>query len=240
MVIAMRMRQYLPMFPRTALVTGGASGIGAALVDLLRREGADVQALDLAGGFDVSDPRAWETVGAVELACLNAGVVTGERDVSRLSDEAYRRILGANLDGVVFGARRLARVMELGSAIVVTASLAGLVPVSGDPVYTLTKHAVVGFVRSVAPQLEQRGIRINAIAPGFVETPLIDVARFADAGFPLLQPEEVARAALAAARSGDTGQVWVVQPGREPLQFRFPNVPGPRDASGASVGAPPP
>jgi NAD(P)-dependent dehydrogenase (short-subunit alcohol dehydrogenase family) len=235
----MRMRQYLPMFPHAALVTGGASGIGAAIVDLLRSEGAEVQALDVADGFDVSDPRAWKTVGAVELAFLNAGVVTGEADVSRLSDEAYRRVLGANLDGVVFGVRHLARVMEAGGSIVATASLAGLVPTSDDPIYTLTKHAVVGFVRSVAPQLEARGIRINAVAPGFVETPLIDVARFADAGFPLLQPEEVAQAALAAARSGDTGQVWVVQPGREPLRFRFPNVPGPRDASGASVGAPP-
>jgi NAD(P)-dependent dehydrogenase (short-subunit alcohol dehydrogenase family) len=239
MVIATRMRQYPPMFPRTALVTGGASGIGAAIVDLLRLEGADVQLLDLAGGFDVSDAHAWETVGTVELACLNAGVTTGERDVSRLSDDAYRRILGANLDGVVFGVRRLASVMEPGSAIVATASLAGLVPSPEDPIYTLTKHAVIGFVRSVAPQLEERGIRINAVAPGFVETPLIDSAPFAAAGFPLLQPEAVARAALAAGRSSETGQVWVVQPGREPLQFRFPNVPGPRDASGASVGAPP-
>jgi len=114
-----------------------------------------------------------------------------------------------------------------------------LVPAPDDPIYTLTKHAVSGFVRSVAPQLEARGIRINAVAPGFVETPLIDSARFADAGFPLLQPEAVAQALLAAARSSETGQVWVVQPGREPLHFRFPNVPGPRDASGASVGAPP-
>jgi len=198
-----------------------------------------VQSLDLTDGFDVSDAHSWDAVGAVELACLNAGVVTGERDVRRLSDEAYRRILGANLDGVVFGVRRLVRVMEPGSSIVVTASLAGLVPTSEDPIYTLTKHAVIGFVRSVAPQLEERGIRINAVAPGFVETPLIDTARFADAGFPLLQPEAVAEAVLLAARDSETGQVWIVQPGREPLRFRFPNVPGPRDASGAAVGAPP-
>jgi NAD(P)-dependent dehydrogenase (short-subunit alcohol dehydrogenase family) len=227
------------MFPRTALVTGGASGIGAAIVDLLRDQGADVQVLDLADGFDVSVPQSWEAIGAVELACLNAGVTTGEQDVSRLSDGAYRRILGANLDGVVFGVRRLADVMESGSAIVATASLAGLAPSPDDPIYTLTKHAVIGFVRSVAPQLEERGIRINAVAPGFVETPLIDSAPFRSAGFPLLQPEDVARAVLTAARSSETGQVWVVQPGREPLRFRFPNVPGPRDASGASVGAPP-
>jgi NAD(P)-dependent dehydrogenase (short-subunit alcohol dehydrogenase family) len=239
MVIAMRMRQYPPMFPRTALVTGGASGIGAATVDLLRSEGTEVQSLDLTGGFDVSDPHAWETIGAVELACLNAGVTTGEQDVRRLSADAYRRILGANVDGVVLGVRRLASVMEPETAIVVTASLAGLIPAPEDPIYTLTKHAVVGFVRSVAPQLTERGIRINAVAPGFVETPMIESARFADAGFPLLQPEAVAQAVLATARTEETGQVWVVQPGREPLQFRFPNVPGPRDESGASVGAPP-
>ena len=235
----MRMRQYRPMFPRSALVTGSASGIGAALVDLLRREGVEVEELDLTGGFDVSDPHAWETVGSVELACLNAGITTGEQDVGRLSEDAYRRVLGANLDGVVFGVRRLAAVMERGGSIVATASLAGLIPARQDPIYTLTKHAVVGFVRSVAPQLQARGIRINAVAPGFVETPMVDATPFLDRGFPLLQPEEVAGAILAAARSSETGQVWVVQPGREPLQFRFPNVPGPRDASGASVGAPP-
>jgi NAD(P)-dependent dehydrogenase (short-subunit alcohol dehydrogenase family) len=238
-VSARRMRQYPPMFPRTAFVTGGSSGIGAAIVDLFRGEGADVHSVDLADGFDVSDARAWDGVGPVEVACLNAGVVTGEQDVTRLSDAAYRRILGANLDGVVFGVRRLANVMEPGSAIVATASLAGLVPSPEDPIYTLTKHAVIGFVRSVAPQLEERGIRIGAVAPGFVETPLIDSAPFVAAGFPLLQPEAVAQAVLTAARSTETGQVWVVQPGREPLQFRFPNVPGPRDASGARVGTPP-
>lgn len=236
------MRQYRAMFPRTALVTGAASGIGAALVALLRSEGAEVQPLDLAEGFDVADPGAWETVEAVELACLNAGVTTGTSDLLEVSDDAYRRIVGANVDGVVHGVRRLARVMEPGGSIVATASLAGLVPAPHDPLYTLTKHAVVGFVRSVAPQLERRGIRISAVAPGFVDTPLLGEvgrARFVNAGFPLLQAEDVARAVLTAARSDETGQVWVVQPGREPLRFRFPNVPGPRDASGSPVGVPP-
>jgi NAD(P)-dependent dehydrogenase (short-subunit alcohol dehydrogenase family) len=236
------MRQYRAMFPRTALVTGAASGIGAALVALLRSEGAEVQPLDLAEGFDVADPGAWETVEAVELACLNAGVTTGTSDLLEVSDDAYRRIVGANVDGVVHGVRRLARVMEPGGSIVATASLAGLVPAPHDPLYTLTKHAVVGFVRSVAPQLEKRGIRISAVAPGFVDTPLLGEvgrARFVNSGFPLLQAEDVARAVLTAARSDETGQIWVVQPGREPLRFRFPNVPGPRDASGSPVGIPP-
>ena len=74
-----------------------------------------------------------------------------------------------NVDGVVFGVRRLARVMESGS-IVATASLAGLVGMPSDAVYSLTKHAVVGFVRSVAPHLEP--VRINAVCPGIADTPM--------------------------------------------------------------------
>jgi NAD(P)-dependent dehydrogenase (short-subunit alcohol dehydrogenase family) len=213
-------------------VTGGASGIGRAIVDLLERDGHEVTVLDVRTGFDVGDPAAWESVGAVELAFLNAGVTTGVADVTSVSDEAYRRIRGANLDGVVFGVRRLAAVMEPGGAIVVTASLAGLVGMERDPLYTLTKHGVIGFVRSVAPQLEARGIRISAIAPGFTDTPLLDDGSreaMTAAGFPpLLSAADVAAAALRAAREAEPGAVWVVQPGREPLPFRFPNVPGPR------------
>jgi NAD(P)-dependent dehydrogenase (short-subunit alcohol dehydrogenase family) len=215
---------------RSALVTGGASGIGAAAVALLEAEGVDVQVLDLASGFDVGDPAAWEAVGPVDFAFLNAGVATGVTDIGELTDEAYRRALGANVDGVVFGVRRMAQVMEPGSSIVATASLAGLLPMALDPVYTLTKHAVVGFVRAVAPQLAERGIRINALCPGFADTPIVDDelrAWVAEQGLPLIPPERVAEAALAAARSEETGQAWVVQPGREPLVYEFRGVPGP-------------
>jgi NAD(P)-dependent dehydrogenase (short-subunit alcohol dehydrogenase family) len=224
------MRQTARMFPRTALVTGGASGIGAAVVALLVADGCEVTVLDLTTGFDVADAAAWEDVGPVELAFLNAGVTTGEADIAALSDEQYRRIMGANVDGVVLGTRRMAQLMQPGSAIVATASLAGLVATPQDSIYALTKHAVVGFVRSVAPQLEERGIRCNAVAPGFADTPILGAGKavLEEAGFPLLQADDVARAVLAAARSGESGQVWAVQPGREPIQFRFPNVPGPR------------
>jgi NAD(P)-dependent dehydrogenase (short-subunit alcohol dehydrogenase family) len=215
---------------RRALVTGGRSGIGAAIVAALERDGVDVQVLDVVDGFDVSDPHAWEQVGAVDLACLNAGVVTGEADVARVDDDQYRRIVGVNVDGVVFGVRRLAQVMD-GGSIVVTASLSGLIATEPDPLYALTKHAVVGFVRSVAPQLAERGIRINMVNPGFVDTPMIDAvgrSAFEAAGFPLLRPEDVASAVLLAANDEEVGQAWIVQPGREPLKFRYPGIPGPR------------
>ncbi len=215
----------------TALVTGGASGIGAAAVALLEEEGCEVRALDLATGFDVADPRGWDEIAPVDFAFLNAGVATGSSDIAELGDTEYRRAVGANVDGVVFGTRRMARVMEPGSAIVATASLAGLVAMPLDPVYTLTKHAVVGFVRAVAPQLAERGITINALCPGFADTPIVEpeLREWVDGqGIPLISPETVAAAALAAARSGETGQAWVVQPGREPLVYEFRGVPGPR------------
>jgi NAD(P)-dependent dehydrogenase (short-subunit alcohol dehydrogenase family) len=145
--------------------------------------------------------------------------------------------VSVNVDGVVFGVRRLASVMERGS-IVVTASLAGLTAMPSDPVYSLTKHALVGYVRSVAPHLEP--IRVNAVCPGIADTPMIDAQRaaFAEAGFPLLRPQEVAEAVWRAATSDRSGEAWFVQPGREPAPFRFPNVPGPR-ADDAPVGPPP-
>jgi NAD(P)-dependent dehydrogenase (short-subunit alcohol dehydrogenase family) len=208
---------------RNALVTGGRSGIGAALVSALAREAADVQVLDIVDGFDVGDPRAWEEIGAVELACLNAGVTTGETDVARLTDEQYRRVLRANVDGVVFGVRRLARVMD-GGAIVVTASLAGLTTMEIDPIYGGTKHFVVGFVRSMAKQLGERGITINAVCPAIVDTPLLGergADRVRAAGLELLTPAQVAEAMLTVARSGETGQAWPLIPGRpvEPHAF---------------------
>jgi len=218
------------LFPETALVTGGASGIGAAAVRLLESEGARVESLGLENGFDVAQPADWERVGPVDLAFLNAGVISSQRDIAALDDAEYRRVVGANVDGVVFGVRALARVLQPGSAIVATASLAGLMPVPGDPIYALTKHAVIGFVRSVAPQLGERGLTINCVCPGLVDTPMTASVREAleESGFPLIAPERVAETALMAARSGETGKAWAIQPGRDPIDFRFPNVPGPR------------
>jgi NAD(P)-dependent dehydrogenase (short-subunit alcohol dehydrogenase family) len=112
---------------------------------------------------------------------------------------------------------------------VVTASLSGLTPYPDDPIYAMTKHAVVGLVRSLAPSLAKDDVTINCVCPGFVATPLIDDyrAKFEAAGLPLLSAEVVAEAVLAAADSGDSGQAWVCQPGRSAEPYRFRGVPGP-------------
>jgi NAD(P)-dependent dehydrogenase (short-subunit alcohol dehydrogenase family) len=222
-----------------AIVTGGEGGLGRAMRARLEREGYDVESLDLVTGFDVTDPSAWDGVGAVDLAVLNAGILTASTDIRALTVEDYRRAVAVNVDGVVLGVRRLAQVMD-GGAIVATASLAGLVEMPLDPIYSLTKHAIVGFVRSIAPRIAP--IRINAICPGIADTAMLDThgqrGLFADAGFPLLAPDEVADAMWLAATSEGTGECWFVQPGREPAPFRFPKVPGPRRA-GETVGLPP-
>jgi NAD(P)-dependent dehydrogenase (short-subunit alcohol dehydrogenase family) len=209
-----------------ALVTGGRGGIGQAIVAALAD--ADVVVLDLPE-FDVGDSAAWRALeGEFDAAFLNAGVATGETDLTALTDEQYRRTVGANVDGVVFGVRECAsRLMPEGGSIVATASLAGLTATPFDPIYGLTKHAVVGLVRSVAPQLAERGIRINALCPGYTDTPMMDVGFAGGLDVPLMEPAFVAQAALQALADPETGRAWVVQLGRV-VPFRFPGVPGPR------------
>jgi NAD(P)-dependent dehydrogenase (short-subunit alcohol dehydrogenase family) len=210
-----------------ALITGGRGGLGRAFAAALGAD-ADVTLLDLPE-FDVGDPAAWRALeGAYDAAFLNAGVVTGEADPAALSDEQYRRATGANLDGVVYGVRECgARLMPDGGSIVATASLAGLTATPLDPIYSLTKHAVIGFVRSCAPQLAARGIRINALCPGFTDTPIVPDEHREAIDVPLMEPSFVAEAAMQALNDPGTGGAWVAQPNRV-LQFRFPNIPGPR------------
>jgi NAD(P)-dependent dehydrogenase (short-subunit alcohol dehydrogenase family) len=209
-----------------ALITGGRGGLGRAFAAALGD--AEVTILDLPE-FDVGDAEAWRALeGPYDAAFLNAGVVTGESDIGALTDEQYTRAWRANVDGVVLGTRELAaRLMPNGGSIVATASLAGLTAVPLDPIYALTKHAVVGFVRSVAPQLAERGIRINALCPGFTDTPIVAQEVRGALPAPLMEPSFVADAALRALNDPETGRAWVVQPNRtEP--FRFPGIPGPR------------
>ena len=205
-------------------MTGGRGGIGAAICALLD----DPLVLDLPE-FDVGDTEAWRSLeGEFDAAFLNAGTDTGRADPAELTDAEWSGILRANLGGVVYGTRELAaRLMPGGGSIVATASLAGLTGMPGDPAYTATKHAVVGWVRSAAPALAARGIRLNVLCPGFTDTPLVHAELRGALDVPLMEPSFVAEAALRLLDDEETGRAWVVQPNRvEP--FRFPGIPGPR------------
>jgi NAD(P)-dependent dehydrogenase (short-subunit alcohol dehydrogenase family) len=252
---------------RAALVTGAASGIGHATARRLAAEGMRVCCVDLDGdgarrvadevggtaiAGDVSRARDTDAafahcvaeLGGVDLAYLNAGIALARTDIGTLEDDEYERILGVNVDGVVFGARAAIRTMRAqgrGGVIVATASLAGIVPFALDPVYSLTKHAVVGFTRSLAPTLEADGIAVHAICPGLTDTAIMgdqtrEALRAAD--FPLMAPEQIADAVVTAATASSSGTCWVCQPGRDPIAYEFREVPGPR-AEGAEGRRPP-
>jgi NAD(P)-dependent dehydrogenase (short-subunit alcohol dehydrogenase family) len=180
---------------------------------------------------------AVEQFGRLDLAHLNAGVssqfsVDDSFDLGR-----YRRVMGINLDGVVFGTHAVLGAIETGGAIVATASLAGLTSVPLDPLYAANKHAVVGLARSLGPALEPRGVRFNAVCPGFAESAIIADAREAlvAAGFEIIPAESVAATVLRLFAGDMSGECWFVQPRREPGAFRFRNVPGPGRRDGEAA-----
>jgi NAD(P)-dependent dehydrogenase (short-subunit alcohol dehydrogenase family) len=240
---------------KVALVTGAAGGLGRAAVRALAAEGAAVVAADLdaagAGAVaeetgahavvcDVSDLEAnraavafaVERCGGLDLVHLNAGVASdcGVGDDFDLA--LYRRAMGANLDGVVFGLHAALPALRArgGGAIVTTASLAGLTGVPYDPLYSASKHAVVGLVRSLGPGLALEGIRLNAVCPGFAESAIIEPMRdaLAASGIAIIPAETVAAAVVDLLAGDAAGECVVIQPGREPVPFAFRGVPGPR------------
>ena len=240
---------------KVALITGGASGIGRATVERFSAEGMRVCVVDLDadgaaavaaefGGtsfaadvgesaeVDAAFDHCVATLGGIDVAFLNAGIAIGVADLDVLTDDLYQRIMRVNVDGVVYGLRAAIRGMNAsGGAIVATASLAGLIPFPPDPIYDLTKHAVVGLMRSVAPTLAARHITANCVNPGMTDTNILSddaKRRFAEAQFPLMPPSQIADAVVHAVTSGETGRCFVCQPGREPIAYGFRDVPGPR------------
>lgn len=237
-----------------ALVTGGASGIGAGVARRLAGHGARVVLADvdadageriageIGGVFvrtDVSRLEdneaavalAVDRYGGLDLAFLNAGVASGcglgeDFDLAR-----YRRAMGVNLDGVVFGVHAALAAMRAGGTIVATASMAGIVGIPSDPVYAANKHAVVGLVRSLGPQLEPLGIRVQGLCPSFADTAILDgeaKAMLAELKFPILDVETVVDAFFSLLASDGTGECWFVVPGRDSEPFAFRRAPGPR------------
>jgi len=190
---------------KVALVTGGASGIGSALVKALSRRGATVVCAD------INIDGAHETVSAVrrdggsaeavrldvtreeEVNCLvdetaakhgridfmfnNAGIGIGG-EFRDMTTEHWRRIIQVNLWGVIYGTTAAYRVMrrQRFGSIVNTASMAGLVPVPALSAYATTKHAVVGLSVSLLPEAKDLGVRIHVVCPGGIDTPIFTKA----------------------------------------------------------------
>jgi NAD(P)-dependent dehydrogenase (short-subunit alcohol dehydrogenase family) len=195
---------------------------------------------------DVSDPadnadmvaRAVDTYGALDLLVLAAGIQSDVPPDPGVDVVRYRRALGVNLDGVVFGVDAALPALERsGGQVVAVASLAALGPEQANPVYALTKTAVVGYVRALSTPLAPRGVRINALCPGFTDTPFLGITGrlLRKQKIPLLSPGEVAAAVETIAAGSGTGEAWALIPGRPAYRHEFPGVPPALRADGTEV-----
>ena len=177
---------------KVALVTGGASGIGAATAELLRGRGATVIAADLTPGddiapLDVTDEAAVDAIvdgivaehGRLDLAANVAGFPGVYAELADSSTDVWRHTLAVNLDGAYFCVRAELRAMlaagpdATGRSIVNVASSAARMGVPGLAAYSASKHGVLGLTRTAAMEVARKGIRVNAVCPGTVRTPML-------------------------------------------------------------------
>ena len=234
-----------------AFITGGASGIGAEMARRFTREGASVVIADVndtlgkaiaveVGGeyvhLDVTDSTAWDKVTSThkpfDIVCLNAGVAT-KTDVfgatvdypfQHLDNDSYQHIMSINVDGAVFGARAVipGMVDRKSGHILITASLAGIVAISADPVYGLTKHAMVGLTKSLGAALEPYGVCVSALCPAFLDTPLLsDNTRknLSLLGLGIMEVSIAGDLAMRALAERVSGSQWIVMDGQSISQY---------------------
>lgn len=188
---------------KVAFVTGGGSGIGREVALGFAREGASVMVADVvekgaaetvnlirsAGGkaeyvlVDVSKladvqhaiQQTVQKFGKLNYAVNNAGISGEQAVVADMSEAGWNRVIGINLNGVFFGVKsEIPEILRAGGgAIVNLASILGAVGFASSAAYTAAKHGVVGLTQSAALEYAAQGIRINAVAPGFIYTPMI-------------------------------------------------------------------
>lgn len=193
---------------KRALITGGDSGIGRAVAIAFAREGADVAITAMpeeredadatlsliedagrAGAVHVGDLRdesfatsivddTVERLGGLDILVLNAAYQADRDSLATLPTDEFDRVFRTNLYGLIFSARAALPHLSAGSSIIVTSSIQAFQPSPGLIDYAMTKAAQVAFVKALAQELGEKGIRVNAVAPGPIWTPLIPATGF--------------------------------------------------------------
>jgi NAD(P)-dependent dehydrogenase (short-subunit alcohol dehydrogenase family) len=194
----------------TAVVTGGSGGIGRAVTTELRGRGWEVVSLSRREGCDVSDEaqvqRAFERIERLD-ALINCAAQLIKRPILELTAEEWDAQLGAGLRGAFLCSREAFRRMrEDGGSIVMVSSLSGVAGAEKFPgmaAYVAAKSGLAGLTEALAVEGRPHGIRVNAISPGAVDTPMLKIAGVEG---PRLQPAEVARII-----------VWLASPESAPL-----------------------
>ena len=206
-----------------AIVTGAASGIGKASVELFRNEGATVVGADVGSGADVQTAAGNEEAvrdlvehviaqyGGLDIFFANAGISGGFATIAEQTEKDWAEILRVNLIGPFLAIKYAGPVIARrgNGSIICTASVAGLRSGAGGAAYSASKAGVINLVQTAAQQLSGSGVRVNAICPGLIQTgmtkPLYDLARATGREERLGQlnpslrggePEEIAKAAL--------------------------------------------